>query len=42
LNEKGGKFSKKKFVRKDLRGDLDRRTGIGAKELSVGGYDDAG
>jgi hypothetical protein len=42
LNEEGRKFLKKRSVCKDLRGDLDRRTGIRAKDLSAGGHDDAG
>jgi len=42
LDEKGGKLLKKTFVGKDLRGDLNCRPGIGTKQLSVGGRNDAG
>jgi len=39
LNEKRRKFLEETFVRKDIRGDLKSRAGIGAKELSTGGRD---
>jgi len=42
LDKKGRKFSNKRSVLKDIREHLDRRTGIGAKELPRGGHDNAG
>ena len=42
MDEKGGKFPKKVFIEKDIVGDLDRRTGIRAKELALGRHNDVG
>jgi len=42
LDEKRSELSKKRFIRKNMGGDLDSRTGIRAKEPSTCGRNGAG